>query len=189
MSQRQIENRRSKAQLKARAILENFWPQIGSDTLWNRKIHRGFTTIPRTMPLIMSVIDSLTKNTPAGQTYFALWCRAFDEPVVVIENPLGIATDSGFSGERALTTWKARMKSLQELGFIDAREGSAGIFHYVLVRNPHKVLWELKEKILDRLFVQVLDRALDVGAIDMTSDKKSDEKKPETNTANANNGI
>lgn len=189
MSRRQLEGRKSKAQEKARAILDTYWPQMDGEMLWNRKVNNGFTTIPRTMPLIMGVIDSLTKNTPAGQAYLALWCRAFDEPLVVIENPLVLATDSGFSGERAVTTWKGRMKLLLELGFIDAKEGSAGAFHYVLLWNPHKVLWQLRDKIQDRLFVQVLDRALDVGATDMSVGlqvTKDVEKKQSSRTKKAN---
>lgn len=36
------------------------------------KEYDGFTTIPRTMPLIMNIIDDLTKAKPASSNYFAL---------------------------------------------------------------------------------------------------------------------
>lgn len=117
---------------------------------------------------MMNIIDILSKNQPGGNTYFALWCRVYDESLVIIENPLLLAAESGFTGERALSTWRQRMKTLQTLGFIDCKDGVSGPFHYVLLRNPHKVAWELREKIQEGLFRQLLDRAYDIGAKDMT---------------------
>ncbi len=60
------------------------------------------------------------------------------------------------------------MRTLQELGFIDSKDGSSGPFHYVLLCNPHTVAWKLKEQIQEGLFRQLLDRAFDIGAKDMT---------------------
>ena len=76
------------------------------------------------------------------------------------------ASETGFSGERAVTTWKQRMKILQELGFIDAKPGASGDFHYVLILNPHIVIQKLKEKIQDSRYRQIYSRALDIGAKD-----------------------
>lgn len=85
---------------------------------------------------------------------------------MTIENPLVFAAETGFSGERALTTWKQRMKILQELGFIDAKEGSSGAFHYVLILNPHIVIQKLKSNIQESRFRQIYSRALEIGAKD-----------------------
>ena len=59
------------------------------------------------------------------------------------------------------------MRSLVELGFIDAKEGSAGPFHYVLLLNPHKVVWQLKDRIQEGTFRQLQTRAIEIGAKDM----------------------
>lgn len=168
MNTKQLAVRRSKAQEKSLKLREEYWPGLKDDDLWDRKKHQGFTTIPRTMPLFMNIIDSLSKNQPAGQAYFVLWCRAFDESLVIIENPSVFAAECGFTGERALTTWRKRMRTLQELGFIDCKEGSSGSFHYVLLLNPHTVAQKLKKQIQEGLFRQLLDRAFDIGAKDMT---------------------
>ena len=106
----------SKAQEKAKALRDSVWPDLDEQMLWNRKAVSGFTTIPRTMPLVMNIIDALTKNKPAGSTYFVMWCRTFDHSLLVIDNPMTLAVEAGFSGERALSTWKDRMRSLVELG-------------------------------------------------------------------------
>ena len=78
-----------------------------------------------------------------------------------------LAAEAGFSGERALSTWKDRMRLLVDLGFIDAKEGPAGAYHYVLLFNPHKVVWDLKNRIQENTFRQLQTRAIEIGAKDM----------------------
>ena len=93
----------SKAQEKAKALRDSFWPDLDESRLWNRKTSNGFTTIPRTMPLIMNIIDVLSKNKPAGRTYFALWCRSFDQSFLVID-PEGHSKCSAH-GHPNCSTW------------------------------------------------------------------------------------
>lgn len=59
------------------------------------------------------------------------------------------------------------MKSLVELGFIDAKEGPSGPYHYVLLFNPHKVVWNLKDRIQESTFRDLRTRAIEIGAKDM----------------------
>jgi hypothetical protein len=153
---------------KERALQMRFenWPDVPDAHLWNRARCHGYTTVPRTVAMVMNIIDSLSKNQPAGRTYFGLWCRTYDESVVIIENPLSLAFEAGFSGERAVTTWRQRMQSLLDLGFIDAKPGSSGDFHFVLLYNPHWVVWKLKTRIQPQAFMQLADRAVDIGAAD-----------------------
>ena len=157
----------SKAQEKAKDLRDSIWPDIDVQMLWNRKAVSGYTTIPRTMPLVMNIIDALTKNKPAGSAYFVMWCRTFDHSLLVIDNPSTLAVEAGFSGERAMSTWRDRMKSLVELGFIDAKEGPSGPYHYVLLFNPHKVVWNLKDRIQENTFRDLRTRAIEIGAKDM----------------------
>lgn len=168
MNIKQQATRRSKAQEKALRLREEYWPDLGHEDIWDRKKHKGFTTIPRTIPLLMNIIDSMSKNQPAGYVYFILWCRAFDEALVVVDSPAALAAESGFTGERAVSTWRGRMRTLHELGFIDCRQGATGPYHYVLIKNPHSVAKQLKGEIPESLYRQLLDRALDIGAKDMT---------------------
>lgn len=157
----------SKGTERALRIREEHWSDVPEARLWHRKRCDGYTTIPRTIPVLMNIIDSLSKNQPAGRTYFGLWCRTYDESLVIIENPMSLAFEAGFSGERAVTTWRQRMSTLQDLGFIAAKPGSSGEFHYVLLFNPHKVVWDLKPRTQSQLFMQLFDRAVDIGAKDM----------------------
>jgi hypothetical protein len=157
----------SKGKERALQMRTQNWPQVPETYLWNRSRCHGYTTVPRTISMLMNIIDSLSKNHPAGRTYFGLWCRTYDEAVVIIENPMSMAFEAGFTGERAVTTWRQRMQALKKLGFIDAKPGSSGEFHFVLLLNPHFVVWHLKPKIQEQTFMQLYDRAVDIGAKDM----------------------
>ena len=94
--------------------------------VWSRKESHGFTTLPRAMPLVMQIADGLSKGKPVSTTYLELWCRAHDEYLVNLRNAEEIAYHSGFSGQRALSTWRERLRILRDLGFIETREGPTG---------------------------------------------------------------
>lgn len=158
--------KRSRAKERAVQRRDEHWPNA-KDVLWDKKAFEGFTTIPRTLPLVMQAMDSLCKNAPPSSTYFVLWCRTFDEHLLVIENPGVLAAESGFTGQRAVTTWNARMKSLLDLGFIDARPGPTGDFQTVLLKNPNQVMQQLKPRIQPMLYSQFIDRGIAIGAKDI----------------------
>jgi hypothetical protein len=56
----------AKRQLELRARL---WPDLKDGDLWSRHTHDGYSTIPSTMPLIMGIMDDLSKNQPISPTY------------------------------------------------------------------------------------------------------------------------
>lgn len=143
-------NRKEKS-TRSKRISENklklrneLWPIIDQSLLYDRTKESGFTTIPRTMPLILSLMDELSNGKPVSSTFLSLWCRVFDEGMVVLKNPKELAFEAGFTGERAETTWRTRMKTLVDLGFISAKPGTSGEFHYILIFNPHKIIEKLK---------------------------------------------
>jgi hypothetical protein len=133
----------AKRQLELRNRL---WPDVGQEQLWSRHTHDGFTTLPRAMPLIMSIMDDLAKGQPVSSTYLELWCRAFDENFVTLSKPREMAFHSGFLGQRAERTWRARLGILADLGFISLREGPSGPASYALLLNPYKVIKAHYEK-------------------------------------------
>ena len=141
LTARQRRVRTNKIHDKTLALRTHLWPGLDERTLWVRTEKTGFITIPRLMPLILRIMDGLAaKGKPVSSTYFTLWCRVFDECVLTISNPQDVAFESGFTGQRRETTWASRMKILCDLGFIDARPGSSGKYHYVLILNPYLVI-------------------------------------------------
>ena len=164
----------AKATLQMRQAL---WPDIGVEKLWLRvdKSRKGFTTIPRGMPLFMEMINAASKrvtsgkSVPAGQSYLVLWCRVYDEGVVKIENDNAAAFEAGYTGERSVSTWREHLRVLKELGFIDYRPGMAGPCQYVLLLNPYHAALQLRARkwVDDVMHTALLQRMSEIGATDL----------------------
>jgi len=154
-------------QLELRARL---WPHFGDGHIWRRKHHDGFTTIPRTMPLILGILDDLAGGQPVGTTYLELWCRAYDECFVTLSKPREMAFHAGFTGQRGERTWRGRMRILEGLGFIDIKEGASGPMSYALIFNPYLVIrrhhHEGHTGIREDKYNALVERAIEIGAKD-----------------------
>ncbi|EKO5177110.1 hypothetical protein [Vibrio cholerae] len=160
----------SKVKKQKLALREQIFGEIKADLLWDRTKQTGFTTIPRTFPLVAQIMDELAeKGKPVSSAYFALWCRVFDESLVEIKNPGQLATESGFSGQRAISTWNGRMAKLVELGFIQAEEGPLGSYEYVLIYNPYLIIKKLydEKRVSKQKYISLFTRAQEIGAGDL----------------------
>lgn len=164
-NQKQAAAKRMSMAERAQKQLELHFPGFPAQRLWRRKTNDGFTTLPRTMPLVMQAIDAQSKGQPAGHTLLCLWVRSPDNPFLTIENPATFASETGFEGERAVDTWRRRMRRLQELGFIETKPGPSGDFHYVLLLNPNVAVEEMymRGHVQLALYGRFVDRLIEVG--------------------------
>lgn len=158
--------RRSGMAERAAALMKIHFPNFPEARLWQRSKTNGFATVPRTLPLTMEAVDHLSKGQPAGHTLFCLWARAPDGPLVVIENPATFAAEAGFTGVRAIDTWRRRMKVLRDHQFLIPKKGPSGDFHYILLLNPNVAVEYLRQKkqVQDDLYGRFRDRLAEVGA-------------------------
>lgn len=165
-NKKQSATRRLTMAKRAEQLAGVVFPEVPEEWLWHRSRNDGFITIPRTMPIVMEAIDSQSKGQPAGHTLFALWCRSPDHACLSIENPMTFASEAGFKGERAVDTWRRRMRKLRELGFIQTAKGSSGEFHYVLLMNPNMVMERLhhQKMIQAGIYAKFHERVLEIGA-------------------------
>ena len=155
---------------------KKFWPDLQDEDLWIRTQRKGFTTIPRPMPLIMQIMDQLSKKTkPVSSTYLELWCRSFDDCFVTLNNQAVLAFHSGFEGQRALATWRGRLDILNELGFIDLKPGPNGEMSYALILNPFHVIKKLYEekRIAEGIYNALIDRMIEIKATDFDKKEKT----------------
>lgn len=166
MNEKQRQARAGKIQERILQIRNELWPDIDENLIWNRKRGKGFTTIPRTMPLILRIQDYLSKGKPISSTYLSLWSRVFDEGVVEITNPRDCAFEAGFSGERQESTWAARMRSLRDEGFVLTAAAQYGEFSYVLLLDPYVVMRFLhaNKKVPQDLYIAFMRRSHEIGA-------------------------
>jgi hypothetical protein len=170
MSAVREKNAITRKQLAQRELL---WP--GSESrLWHRKANKGFATIPKTMPIILQIMDDLSNGKPVSSTYLGLWCETWDNSMVNASKHQEMAHAAGFTGQRAVYTWGARMQLLQTLGFVDIKPGNSGPISHVLIWNPHRIIrWHHEQKtsgLVEANFNALLSRALDIGANDMTDE-------------------
>jgi hypothetical protein len=164
---KQSKARRMKMAERAALQMALHFPGTPEEWLWHRSTNDGYSTIPRTLPIAMQVIDDQTKGQPAGHTLFCLWARSPDHPLITIENPATFAGEAGFTGVRAVDTWRRKMKELHKLGFILPKAGTSGDFHYVLLLNPNAAIEYLNHsgKVQAGVYARFLDRLAEVGAM------------------------
>ena len=158
----------SDSQLQLRSKL---WPEVKEDDLWNRKKGAGFTTIPRTLPLFMEMMDSMSNGKPVSKVYLELWCRSFDEHIVPLSKKEEMAFYCGFGGQRGVQTWSSRLDILATLDFIRTAPGPYGDKSYALIMNPYRIVAaHRKSKTLgmtDQLYNSLIARASEIKADDI----------------------
>lgn len=147
------------------------WPGY-EPYLWHRKANKGYATIPKTMPLILQIMDDMSNGKPTSSTYLGLWCATWDNSFINISRPVEMAHAAGFSGQRAEYTWSARMKILQALHFIEYKPGKSGPISHVIIINPHLVIRRHHDEwktpgLTEASYNMLIERAIEIGAKDM----------------------
>lgn len=158
---------------KQLALRDHLWPGTDKRWLWDFHEDKGFTRIPKTLPLIAKIMDEMTKGAPVSSTYLTLWCCTWDNnSFVTLNKPGEMANAAGFGGQRGVHTWASRMKKLHELHFIDIKAGKSGPMSSAIIFNPHRVIrWHYSEKtpgLTEASYTSLMEWALDIGAKDMT---------------------
>lgn len=159
-------------------LRDSLWPEA-PHCIWDRKVERGFATIPKTMPLILKIMDEMTKGAPVSSTYLTLWCCTWDNGFASLANRAAMVNASGFGGQRGDYTWVRRMRALEEFRFIDIKPGKHGPMTNAIIWNPHLVIrWHRKQKtpgLVEASYNALLEWALDIGAKDMTDERPEPE--------------
>ena len=169
---------RSKIERRTKQLRDNLWPDAET-RIWTYEKSDGWLNIPRSMPVIMRILDSLTKGQPVSSTYLELWCRTYNNGFITASRAREMAFFSGFDGERAQRTWLSRIRKLCDLGFIEVKEGPSGPVSYILINNPYTPLKKLHKdgKIYEPFWNALIERMIDIGATDL--DDAMPEQEPE----------
>jgi hypothetical protein len=173
----------TKRESKHKQIREEFFSGF-ADKVWSLKTNKeekGWWTIPRTMPLIMTLLNILDKKGNMSRVYLELWCRAFDEGIVEVTDEEIHAYACGFLSSRGARTWRERIVMLEKLGFIKTQSIARRKYKYILLLHPHKVIASLKEddKIPNNWYDVFRNRAIEIGAgiPQVQDDEKKKQKK------------
>lgn len=125
-------------------LRDQLWPGA-ADSVWNRQDNDGYTSIPRTIPLISLLISQLSKKGNPSGVYWDIWCRVFDEGFIEITDEQEFAYSSGYTGNRALRTWQEHVRALEFLGFIRVAPKGNRQIGYILLLNPYVVVKRLRD--------------------------------------------
>lgn len=133
---------------KRMELRDQLWPDAPV-VVWDRsdRKEKGFTTVPRTLPLIGTLIRHLTDRLDASRAYFDLWGRSWDGGLVEITDEEEVAASCGYAtAGRNVRTWRERMVVLERLGFIRIKPMGTRKYGYVLLIHPHDVVERLRHE-------------------------------------------
>lgn len=142
---------RRRAEIARSDLRQQLWGDADR-YLWQRSKEWGFTTIPRTLMLIATLIKELTRKGDASRVYLDLWARAFDEGLVEVFDESEFALSSGYAtGNRNIRTWRERIAELQRLGFIAVRPKPGRAIGFILLVHPHAAVLHLRQASPERV--------------------------------------
>lgn len=128
---------------KARIQLRDSLWKDAPDRVWDRASEDGFVTLPRTLPLIATLIKFLGRGVDPSRTYLSLWFRQRDHGFVEILDAEELAAESGFSGTRKVRSLNEALDQLDRLGFIRVATKGTRKHAFILILHPHDVVQRL----------------------------------------------
>lgn len=137
------EHKNSVEERNVNIFQKKFGDDLNKYEVWTTKYYDGYARIPRWLSVVASIMDKLITGKPLSNTYLALWFRVDSNGYVQIKNEQRLAFESGFHSSRKISSWKSRMRILQELGFIDSKKGHESEFQYVVIIDPFSVITKL----------------------------------------------
>jgi hypothetical protein len=71
--------------------------------------------VPRTLPLILQIMDRLNVGKPVSSTYLDLFCRCYDESFVRLDKVHEMAFSAGFITKRDITPRRNGWKTTSDI--------------------------------------------------------------------------
>jgi len=135
---------KSGAELRREQIREKFFPD---DDLWTSLKEIGWFPAPRTLPLILSLIDSKTVSgsKSVSLVYLELLSRHRSDGVIEMSTEADHAFAAGYQGTRGRRTWQERMKHLEKIGFIRIQKVGNEAYKYVAIVHPTTAVQHLRD--------------------------------------------
>jgi hypothetical protein len=121
-----------------------FWPD---EDAWTGENERGWFFAPRTLPLVLALLESkeLSGNKDVSRVYLELLARHVDGGVVEMAHEADHAYAAGYIGGRSVRTWQERMRILEHSGFIRTKQVGNQRYKYVLLVHPTAAVQRLRD--------------------------------------------
>jgi hypothetical protein len=126
---------RNPSEVKLEQLRDQLFPGSANE-IYDRNVHNGFSTIPRTIGLMLTLLEQLAeKGKNVSRVYSELWFRTTDCKLIDVDNEDGIAYATGLSVRR----WRERVDILEQLGFVRVKPNGGKKYGYIFLPNPNEV--------------------------------------------------
>jgi hypothetical protein len=134
-----------KVEQRLAATRNEHWPGARA---WLSEPEVGFFLAPRTLPLVLGLLNSkkLSGVQDLSATYLELFASHTGQGVIHISSYEEHAFRAGYYSNRAERTWTERMAVLEELGFIKSVPSAKRRFGIVLLTHPTLAIAALREQ-------------------------------------------
>jgi len=109
---------------KQEALREDLWPD-SDGRVWRAYEEKGYCCLPRVLSLLLRLMNDKGviggKAGDCGSVYVELLVRGRAQGIVELGNEGEHAYLSGYTGPRALRSWRERMAALEKAGFIEVK--------------------------------------------------------------------
>jgi hypothetical protein len=132
-----------KISIRRRAKRDGLWPDA-EDVVFS-PIGGGWVQMPRTIPMLASLIDMLAGRENAGRLYIVLWAYEYGDGFVEVPDPAQLALEAGYMNKRAERTFAERVSLLEKLGCIRTAKLGLREHGFILLLNPHNFASKLRK--------------------------------------------
>jgi hypothetical protein len=149
------------AEVKREDLRNQLFPGSANE-IYDRNVHDGYSTVPRTIGLMLTLLEKLAeKGKNVARVYSELWFRTPDCKLIEIEDELDVAYASGLSVRR----WKERIDILAQLGFIRIAPNGSRRYGYIFLPNPNEIVIRMRRsgQISDELWGAFTKRCSKIG--------------------------
>lgn len=157
---------RNAAERKRAELRAQQFPNENPLELWTGKDEKGFFSAPRSLPLVVRLINQLAdKSIDPTTVYLDLVARHMGAGIVEMVAEEDHAFSAGYGGNRAARTWRDRMEVLEGLGFIKVRRRGPRRYGYVLLVHPSLAVKRLRDqgRVPDEWWEVYISRQMEVG--------------------------
>lgn len=123
---------------RRRRVRDEYWPDAPSVAFDPKG--GGWAQVPRTIPLIATLIDALAAREKPSRVYTALWLYDYGDGFVELPDLARFTVELGYTTRRGERSVTERLQILEDLGFVRSRPLASRKFGYVLLLDPHQVV-------------------------------------------------
>lgn len=138
----------SRADTRRKALRDELWPGLEGQVFDLSKADiAGYVRMPRVVPAMAALLNTLGGKLNAGPLYSALWAADYGQGLIEVTDYRQLLFDAGYSiTGRARRTWDERIGIMKKFNFIDTKSNGIEQDGFILLFDPFRVAAQLHVK-------------------------------------------